>query len=272
MAADSKDRLDIATVLGEVLDGDLDDTSAYREIYCADARRRDLATEKNKAEFQNGNDECPICSISDVEFLPFGLADRKSSRCPNCDSLERHRLLWLFLRQRVIGKQRLPRLLHFAPEPCLRIPIERIWGKNSVSLDLADPTTDIQGDICSLPIANAAFDLVICSHVLEHIPDDQTAINEIARVLKPGARAIIMVPLAPERATEEDWSLTTPQARLERFGHPFHYRIYGGDIVERLAKAGFSTETLATTDIANNVLKRRYRLNKNHILDCRMAV
>lgn len=272
MVGNSKERLDIASVLGDVLRGDLDDANAYREIYRADARRRDLAKEKNNAEFQNGDDECPICSISHVEFLPFGLADRKNSRCPNCDSLERHRLLWLFLRQRYTGKRNLPRLLHIAPEPCLRMPMRRLWGNELISLDLADPTTDIQGDICSLPIANASFDLVVCSHVLEHIPDDQTAMNEIARVLKPGARAIIMVPLAPEKATEEDWSLTTPQARLERFGHPFHYRIYGGDIVGRLTKAGFNTEILATNDIANSAHKKRYRLNRNHILNCRMPV
>lgn len=105
------------------------------------------------------------------------------------------------------------------------------------TLDLLDETVDFQADLSDMPFPDARWDLVVCSHVLEHVPDDATAISEISRVLAPHGRALIVVPQRPDAATDEDPSLTEEQ-RLARFGQADHVRLYGADLEARLSASG----------------------------------
>jgi len=179
---------------------------------------------------------CPCCGWEGARFAPF--RERAGAACPRCGSLERHRALWRFL-TRGGRLESEPRVLHFAPEPCL----EGLWGgaASYVSVDLAGPAT-VQADITALPFPAASFDLVVCVHVLEHVPDDGTAMRELRRVTAPDGAVVVMVPRDPGRAvTYEDPGIIAPAARLAAFGQDDHVRIYGRDLVDRLEAAGFET-------------------------------
>lgn len=212
---------------------------------------------------------CPICRTSAQRFLPFGLARRPNAQCPGCGSVERHRMLWLYLLRhtRLLGGRH--RVLHIAPEPCLEPILRALPGLDYRSLDRFSPFADLRADLADLPFAGGGFDLVLCSHVLEHIPEDARAIVELARVLRPRGRAIIMVPFDPARpATDEGGHLTSPAERMARFGHPYHYRINGADFVGRLERAGFAVKTVSSKSLFTPHRRRRYRINRNYLFDC----
>lgn len=213
---------------------------------------------------------CPICGASARRFLAFGLAGRRNALCPSCGSLERHRLLWLYLGRRTDLSRRRYRLLHTAPEPFLAAALARLPHLRRVSVDRFNPGADVRADLTDLPFPDGRFDVVLSSHVLEHIRDDGAAIAELARVLRPGGWAAIMVPYDPKRPeTEEGRDVASPAERLARFGHPYHYRIYGADLGARLAAAGFEVSMLSTERLLTPFQRRRYRVNRNHLFHCR---
>ena len=174
--------------------------------------------------------ECPICDGRFRRFLPYN--GRAGAVCPGCGSAERHRLLWLWLceEDRLRG-----RVLVFAPDDATDRRLRHLSRVDYVSVDL-DPTQGmVAADITALPFDDATFHVVLCSHVLEHVEDEQRALAEIRRVLRPGGWAALMVPV--DRTVErtlEDPSATTPQQRLERFGQADHVRLYGRDVAARL--------------------------------------
>ncbi len=211
---------------------------------------------------------CPVCGTVARRFLPFGLNGRRNARCPGCGSVERHRLLWCYLACHSDLLRHRRRVLHTAPEPCLEPRLRAVHGRGYVSVDAFNPAADVQADLRDLPFADGAFDALISSHVLEHIPDDAPALAELGRAVRRGGRAVIMVPLAPDAPTYEDASIDTPEGRNAAFGHPFHFRIYGGDIVDRLAKAGFRAEIRDSRRLLTGHQRRRYRINRNHLIDC----
>lgn len=211
---------------------------------------------------------CPVCGTVARRFLPFGLAGRRNARCPGCGSVERHRLLWLYLRDRTDLLRARRRILHTAPEPGLEPLLRAVHGRGYVSADAFNPDADVQADLRDLPFADGAFDALVSSHVLEHIPDDAPALAELGRVVRRGGRAVIMVPLAPDKPTYEDPAINTPEGRNTAFGHPFHFRIYGGDIVARLARAGFRATIHGSRSLLSGHQRRRYRINRNHLIDC----
>ena len=212
--------------------------------------------------------ECPICGTV-APFLPFGLAQRPGAQCPTCGSLERHRLLFLFLRDRTEVLSGRGRLLHIAPEPCLAPGLKAALGHGYVSLDRFDPQAMVAADVAHLPFADGTFAALLCSHVLEHLPEDKPAIAEMARVLAPGGRAILMVPYDPDRPTYEDASLATAAERLAAFGHPFHFRIYGRDLPDRLGAVALAATVRTSQALLSGAERRRYRINRNALLDCR---
>ena len=217
----------------------------------------------------NGPLLCPICGRQAARFLPFGLGGRRNAQCPDCGSLERHRFLWTFLAERTpFFRQRL-RVLHTAPEPCLeggfRALHGRGHGRDYVTLDRFNPQADVQADLTALPFPNHDFDVVVSSHVLEHVPDDRAALREIARVLKPSGWAVLLFPFDGRGPTREDPAMDTPAKRMAAFGHPYHYRIYGTDTPERLAEAGLRATAVASTDILSAHRRRRLRINRNHL-------
>lgn len=211
---------------------------------------------------------CPVCGGFYRDFLPFGLGRRRNARCPGCGSLERHRFMWLYLRDRLGLTRRRARVLHAAPEPCIARALASNPGLGYVTVDLFDPQARHHADLAALPFADAAFDTVICSHVLEHIEDDRQAMRELARVLRPRGRAIIMVPVDMKRGeTYEDASIDTAAGRHQAFGHPFHVRICGADYPGRLSEAGFSVSTVYSKAMPAH-RRRLWRINKTVLFDC----
>lgn len=213
--------------------------------------------------------QCPICGTRASRFNPFGLADRPNAQCPTCGSVERHRLLWLFLTRYTDLLRRRLRVLHTAPEPCFEPRLRACHGRGYVTVDRFDPHVDRQADLTALPFADASFDVFLCSHVLEHVPHDAAALAELSRVTRPGGWGVIMVPFDPARPTFEDPAIDTPAGRMAAYGHPYHYRIYGADLPDRLRGVGFDVRTISTKRLFPGHQRRRYRLNNNSLILCR---
>lgn len=212
---------------------------------------------------------CPVCGGRYRRFLPFGLNSRRNARCPGCGSLERHRFMWMHLRDRHRLMQRRLRLLHIAPEQCVHDILSQNPELHYVSADMFDPAADRAADMTALPFGDASFDFAICSHVLEHIEDDRTAMGELFRVLVPGGRAVVMVPIEMDRPeTYEDVSIDTAAGRDAAFGHPYHVRICGADYPDRLRDAGFEVELVYSRTLTPH-MRRFWRINKTLLFDCR---
>jgi hypothetical protein len=212
---------------------------------------------------------CPVCGGRYRGFLPFGLNGRRNARCPGCGSLERHRFMWMHLRDRHRLMQRRLRLLHIAPEQCIHEVLSANPALRYVSVDMFDPAADRTADLTALPFGDASFDFAICSHVLEHIEDDRAAIAELFRVLAPGGRAVVMVPIEMDRPeTYEDASINTADGRDKAFGHPYHVRICGADYPDRLRREGFEVELIYSRSMTPH-MRRVWRINKTVLFDCR---
>ena len=202
------------------------------------ARRQRLLGALRGARYRGDAVECPCCGSTSSRFLPH--RGRQRAKCPRCGSLERHRVLWLFLQRETDLFERPGALLHIAPEYALQQRLSRLPGLRYVSGDLDSPLAERELDVMDLPFEEASFDFLICNHVLEHVADDRRALAEIQRVLAPGGWAILMCPVDRRRAkTLEDPTATTPAERHRRFGQADHLRLYGRDYPERLAAAGF---------------------------------
>ena len=161
------------------------------------------------------------------------------AQCPVCGSLGRHRFLWLMLERYGLVPSAGQRLLHFAPEWALERRLVRELGRDYLSADLARGRAMRVLDLTSLELPDGQFDWVLCSHVLEHVPDDRQALREIARVLRPGGRLILQVPVRDGRPTIEAPAGSTPAYRKTHFGLGDHLRLYGDDLADRVAAAGF---------------------------------
>jgi SAM-dependent methyltransferase len=204
---------------------------------------RALPVAARRVVFRGDDRYCSLCRSRLSRFLPFG--NLPDEWCPVCASMGRHRLMWTVLQARPDLLGRAPkRLLHFAPEPSMETALDGIPGLARVTADLHDPNADHQVDIRAMPFPDESFDALLCSHVLEHVDDDRAAIREIARVLRPGAWAIIMVPYFDGMVTDEDPSITDAAERERRFGQQDHVRFYGRDTPDRLAEPGLVVEAV----------------------------
>jgi SAM-dependent methyltransferase len=200
---------------------------------------------------------CPCCGGT---FRAFRLDGRA---CPRCGSLERARLLCLYFERHPESLRAGTRLLHFAPEYSLTRVFRDREGLDYVTADLDSPLADDQVDITRLPYEDASFDATLCCHVLEHVPDDRTAIKELWRVLRPGGWAIVMVPVDENlEATFEDPSVTEPAERQRVFGQHDHVRLYGRDLPGRLGETGFSVAVDRFADDLPDELVRRSHLRR----------
>jgi SAM-dependent methyltransferase len=213
---------------------------------------------------------CPVCRRAIGHYFAFGRARRRNARCPGCGSLERHRFLWLYLERTLRLPARRLSILHIAPESGIRDRLAGLPQLRYASIDLYRPDASLAMDVTRLGFRNERFDLAICSHVLEHVPDDRTALAEIARVLRPGGRALVAVPLDLERPfTCETPEPTTAARRLALFGHPYHVRICGADYAGRIAEAGFAVRRIDSAAILSPHRRRYHRINKTSLFDCR---
>jgi SAM-dependent methyltransferase len=186
---------------------------------------------------------CPICGFHG-RFVAFGNPPRYDARCGRCGSLERHRLLRLWL-ERELDDQSLGRVLHFAPEPALtRILSER--AAHYLSADIEPGKGDLVLDLERIALPSGSVDTLVCSHVLEHV-NDEAALQEMFRVLAPGGLSVLMVPVVEGwAATYENPSVSGAERTLH-FGQADHVRYYGADFRERVRRPGFIlTEFTAT--------------------------
>jgi SAM-dependent methyltransferase len=203
-----------------------------------DAGRRRLA----RFLYRGANVSCPCCGRQFRAFAPDW--NRPGAICPGCGAHERHRSLCLYLKERTeIGKRPLS-LLHFAPEYALSENLERAPGLRYVTADIDPDVADLELDITQMELEDRSFDAIICSHVLEHVEDDRSAMRELHRVLRPGGWALVLVPLDLNRKTTyEDPAITTPEQRRDAYWQEDHVRLYALDIADRLAEAGFEVTT-----------------------------
>ena len=217
--------------------------------------------------------ECPLCGCQRRKFIPYGyVKPRENALCPNCLSLERHRLLWLWLlRESDIGRgaMALPRLLHIAPEVALMRKFRKMYAREKeryVTADLESPLADIHFDVQEIPIEDGAFDCVICNHILEHVEDDRKALKEIYRILRRGGWGVILSPVELEREkTFEDDTITDREERTRIFGQYDHRRIYGRDYTERLQEAGFEVYDIPYKEAFTAAEQQRYALCDDHL-------
>lgn len=210
----------------------------------------------------------PIDGKSYRKFLPYGYANvRENALSPGTLSLERHRLLWLYLTRETTVFSDSIKVLHFAPEQAFYKRFRKIKNWDYTTTDLNSPIADVKADICNLPFKENEFDLIICNHVLEHIPDDTQAMKELFRVLKPGGQAILQVPYdASRKTTFEDDSITDPKERTEIFGQYDHVRVYGMDYFEKLKTIGFQVEAVDLTATLSDEEIEKYRLPKGELI------
>lgn len=215
------------------------------------------------AFFYKGNKvECPVCEKTFSRFLPYGYHEvRNNVLCPACFSLERHRLIWIYLRNKTDLFNKNLVVLHIAPEQCFYNKFKKLKNLKYTTGDLESPLADVKLDVQNMPFEDNIFDIVICNHVLEHVEDDFKAMREILRVLKPGGIAIMLVPILFDmKKTYEDPSIIKPSERLKHFLQKDHYRIYGADYIDRVKKAGFVVTENNYLDEVDPLLKSRYCL------------
>tara|TARA_R110001583_G_scaffold43936_3_gene139562 strand:- start:3421 stop:4194 length:774 start_codon:yes stop_codon:yes gene_type:complete len=187
--------------------------------------------------------ECPVCNNTFRKFLPYGYSkatSRKNALCPRCLSLERHRLMYLYLQEKTDFFIKNLKVLHIAPEQCFFKRFRALENLDYTTGDLESPIADVHFDIQAIPFADKTYDVVICNHVLEHVEDDAKAMSEMYRILKPGGFAILQVPQNTDaEKTYEDPTITDPLEREKHFLQKDHVRLYGLDYAERLSSVGF---------------------------------
>lgn len=210
----------------------------------------------------------PIDGKSFKRFLPYGYGNQRPNvLSPSTLSLERHRLLWLYLKQDTEFFTKPLKVLHMAPEQCFLSRFRKMKNLDYITADLFSPIVDVKADILDLPFEDNEFDLVFCNHVLEHIEDDAKAMKELYRVLKPKGMGIFQVPQEISRDhTYEDFSITSPEERAEHFGQYDHVRIYGKDYFDRLRAVGFQVHEVDYSTKLSAEEIEKYCLAKGEIL------
>ena len=212
----------------------------------------------------------PIDGKSFRKFLPYGYGNqRKNALSPSTLSLERHRLMWLFLKDETnfFTSTKKLKVLHIAPEQCFLDLFKKQKNLEYITSDLESPIADVKADICDLPFKENEFDVVFCNHVLEHIPDDTKAMQELYRVMKKGGFGVFQIPQDLSRdATFEDNSITDKDERAKIFGQYDHVRVYGKDYFNKLRSVGFKVDEVDYTKKIDSKQIERFCLMKGEIL------
>jgi len=221
------------------------------------------------AIFYKGNKiEDPISGKKYRKILPYGrLESRTNALAPHSLSLERHRLIWLYLKEKTDFFTSPKRVLHIAPEYCFIKPFKKLKNLDYITADLISPWADVKLDVQNIPFPDSNFDVVICNHVLEHVDDDRKAMSELHRVMKPGGFGIFQVPLdSAIDVTLEDKNINTPELREKHYKQRDHLRLYGKDYGKRLREVGFEVTEDNYVQTLPADLVERYALPKEEIL------
>jgi len=210
-------------------------------------------------KYKGNKYNCPFCNYSSKKMALLGLefpvikeksiigAGVRQGLCRKCGSTDRERLVYIYLKDQLqIFSNKDKSILHIAPEWNLSKKIDKFGFKNYICGDLQPenyPNYVQKINILDIPYGENTFDLIICNHVLEHIPNDFDAMEELYRVLKMGGQAILQVPISKNLLqTFEDFSVIDPQEREIVFGQCDHVRIYGQDYADRLTFCKFKVK------------------------------
>jgi SAM-dependent methyltransferase len=254
-------RLRVAVALAEAIEWVLRHHRLAKLLYGA----ADLNGRLSARLLRGEGRECPCCGgqfkrMSQRRLAGFG------GICPRCRSHPRHRAIALLLARGDLPGRR---LLHFAPEPLFDPVFERLSEIDRTTADLYAPA-DLKLDITDMDLPDGSFDLILCSHVLEHVPDDRAAMSELRRVLAPGGLCLVLTPYRPTVTTYEDARVTSPLDRMVAFGQQDHVRIYGADLAERLRGAGFEVRDQTAAELFDDGVVSRCELDPDeHLFLCR---
>ena len=250
--------------------------SSLKKTVRESIKRIELVVNKGKQYY------CPFCGYESKKLAKIGAnfpvikekkivgGGRRLGGCLNCGSTDRERLIYIYLKEKLNLFTEINRnvfVLHIAPEKRIsklffneRFPNYVCGDKHEERYSYPEYVKHL--DIRDLPFENEYFDLIICNHVLEHIPNDFEAMSELYRVLKKGGQAILQVPISLElEATFEDKNITSPKERERVFGQSDHVRIYGQDYPSRLSECKFIVEKVNFSDEVIN-----YGLNKDEVI------
>jgi SAM-dependent methyltransferase len=204
--------------------------------------------------------ECPLCGGRFSRFMTFKRSGwiTEDARCPRCSSLARQRVLWLYIERETNLLSRPIRVLHIAPDVAFYRRLSSVPSVDYVTGDIRrSPMVKQRVDVTQIPFPDASFDALLCSHVLEHVPDDRRALREFRRVLRADGMALLQHPVDDDPVTEEDPTVADPEQRRNRWGQSDHVRAYGHDYVQRLREAGFEVEFRAYQDeLPESVVER----------------
>lgn len=220
--------------------------------------------------YKGDNVECPVCERSFKKFLSYGsdVAHRENVLCPYDLTLERHRLMWLYLKDHsdFFTKENLS-VLHIAPEQCFHSRFKEQKNLNYLTGDLVSPIADMHFDLHDIPLEDNRFEVVFCNHVMEHVDDAIQCMSELHRVMKPGGWGIMQVPQDFSReVTYEDPSITSPEEREKHFWQKDHVRLFGKDYPDWLRKGGFKVTEFDPKQHYSMDLIKRYRMSETEIL------
>lgn len=214
--------------------------------------------------------ECPVCERSFSKFLSYGskVAARDNVLCPYDLTLERHRLMWLYLQKKsdFFTADHL-KVMHIAPEQCFHKRFQNQKNLDYTTGDLLSPIADLHFDLHDIPLEDNQYDVIFCNHVMEHVENDLRCMQELYRIMKPGGWGIMQVPIDSNRnTTYEDPTITTPEEREKHFWQYDHVRLYGTNYPNRLEEAGFTVETIDFKDELPKEMFERYRLQPTELL------
>jgi len=206
----------------------------------------------NKVIWHGSNARCDICSSNIRKWCFYGSLDKKNRVCPVCYSFGRQRFIWYCIEKNIIQLKSSHKILHIAPEISLSKKIKSIvLDDYYITGDLNEKDVDLKLDITHIEQNDEIYDLIICLHVLEHVPNDKKALSELCRVLKPGGFLVLQVPLSNNVTTYEDSSVTTSESRKRLYGQSDHLRLYGNDLGLKIESHGFHVTLLEPTKVAS---------------------
>jgi SAM-dependent methyltransferase len=182
-------------------------------------------------KYKGENYKCVVCEAELKNFVRL----KEDALCPKCGSLKRTRFLKILIDQYSIKEDE--SFLHFTPHRYLMKLLKH--KLNYMPSDFLGVNASNKFDITELPLQNNSLDVIVCYHILEHVPNDSKAMSELYRVIKPKGTVLLQVPFRDGK-TIEDETITSPQERLKHFGQEDHVRWYGfDDFVNRLKLTGF---------------------------------
>jgi SAM-dependent methyltransferase len=235
-------------------------------VVAGPARRQTLS---RTIQYGGWTHQCNICGRS---LRAFAESAEHERMCPFCYSRPRHRTAWRYFTERSdLFDGRPKRMLHIAPEYSLAPKFRAAPNIDYLSGDLEPGAAMVVMDITDIHYPDASFDVIYCSHVLEHVPEDRKAMRELARVLKPGGWAIIAVPILRSDHTFEDPAITSPEERQRVYGQFDHVRAYGPDFADRLRESGFDVTVDRFAAAFTDEEVRRYGLSREAMYVCRKA-